>query len=87
MALYHHVPTKAALLDDMVERVLELGRGRLRPGPGPAVAGRGPPGWFAEAVQTGAGLDFAARFQRTVDLLVDGSPRKLTEPRYQMSAH
>ena len=27
---------------------------------------------FAEAVRTGAGLDFASRFRRTVDILIDG---------------
>ena len=27
---------------------------------------------FAEALRTGAGLDFARRFQRTLDILIDG---------------
>jgi TetR/AcrR family transcriptional regulator, tetracycline repressor protein len=162
MTLYHYVPTKAALLDGMVERVLEQAAGELIPVPGQpwpaavrgvatrfrdvllahpglltvvatrpvnspgafeileaglavmtsqgvplaramdtlnavmtfvvghtlAEAGQTPghedaedtPGQpdpaayplFAEAVRTGAGLDFAARFQRTLDILVDG---------------
>jgi TetR/AcrR family tetracycline transcriptional repressor len=162
MTLYHYVPTKAALLDGMAERVLEQAAGELIPAPGQpwpaavrgvatrfrdvllahpgllglvatrpvnspgafrileaglavmtsqgvpleramdtlnavmtfvvghtlAEAGRTPghedaeetPGQpdpaaypcFAEAVRTGAGLDFAGRFQRTLDILVDG---------------
>jgi TetR/AcrR family transcriptional regulator, tetracycline repressor protein len=162
MTLYHYVPTKAALLDGMVERVLELAAGDLVPDrgqpwpdavrgvatrfrdvllahpgllgvvatrpvnspgafgileaglavmtsqgvplaramdtlnavmtfvvghtlaeagqtpghedaePGPAAPDASRYPWFAEAVRTGAGLDFAARFQRTVDILVDG---------------
>jgi AcrR family transcriptional regulator len=162
MTLYHYVPTKAALLDGMVERVLEQAAGELAPAPGqpwpdavrgvatryrdvllahPGVLGvvatrpvnspaafriveaglaaltsqgvplaramdtlnavmmfvvghtlaeagqtpghegtePGPPVLdpvaypnFAAAVSTGAGLDFTTRFQRTLDILIDG---------------
>jgi AcrR family transcriptional regulator len=37
------------------------------PGPDPAEYPN-----FAEAVRTGAGLDFTSRFQRTLDILIDG---------------